>query len=749
MIGLVSLALLLSIPQDLPPGVPGPRDTDINAWSFDIRNEGEQVVTFLSGNVSVKRVDFHLTAERAMVWMREGSKPPLEEIYAEGNVVYSNGDQELRAERLYFNFKESKAYIVELKGRAYSEEYKQTLYLTASEARMVRRGKFEARDVKLTTCDYGIPHYHLGIDRASLTGRDEYETDNPMILWPYKSWDIRMEEILPEIVGGAPIFFIPGLVVGSWVKDFPVRSVRYGRTSRFGSTVLSEMERRLRIRDKEGKERSWGKIRGQADWREKRGGGFGLDLEYAWGPYSGFIDTYFLHDFGRDPDVSFNLKFPPLPRPERGRARLFHRHELGEQWRVEVEASYLTDRSLLEEFFEKEFKEGKVPETAGYVRWLDGGAGAYLYERHRLNDFQTQNEYLPRAIFTMLPRPLGGGFAENFLVTTRVEISHLRRRHDKELHIPSRRQWRGDLLTEISLPWDLDIVQFMPFIQQRLTLFEDDLQGETGFRSLWSTGARLFAQLHGTFPDVSWDLVGLDGLRHVVDLDIRYANTVDNNVPRSTLFRFDELEDLGEFEEAAFGMRHRFQTRDEHGQSFEFFSIWGEVEFYPDSDRDTRRANPNSYMTPFHWILVTPELSTGTFPRRHWSNIHWGAAFTPRNRLQFGIGGEYNPVSGHEETREMGVTVMPWDDVQASVSHAFVRGLTDAWNVSASLRMTEKWSAGGSFQYDFQSDEVINQALVFSRDYHDFLIQVVMERDLGRDERRVYVSFVPKFLGGN
>jgi hypothetical protein len=697
-------------------------------------------VTFLTGQVRLKKQDFEVRAARAMVWTRRGSGRPIDEIYAEGNVVFRRGTQELRAERLYFKFEKDRAYMVDLEGEGYSEGLKQPFYVRAREARMAERGIIQAEDVSFSTCSYGVPHYHLEVKNATLRGQDPVPPRDAFDLWPYEDWRFQMEDLYPELVG-APIFFFPGLLLGPWVKNFPLRSVEYGRTSRFGTFVLTEWGHKIQMQAGHHR-KEWGEVIVEADWREERGWGFGLDLDYEWDGYSGFIDTYFLHDMGRDPEVSFNLKFPPLERAERGRARFFHRQDLDAHWRFELEVSYLSDRSLLEEYFEKEFKEEKEPETAAYVRWLNGGMGGYLLERHRLNDFQTQNEFLPRGHFDLLHFPLLGETLDNLYLTQRFDAGRIRRRFDEEARSPSQETWRFDSITEVSAPWDLGWFQVSPFAQRRSTVYEDDLEGDTEFREAWTGGGRVAAQVHGTHPWIAWEWIGLRGVRHVMDLEAGYANTVDVNVPPSELFPFEETETLDEFEEVSLEMRHRFKTRGPDKRAFTFLSAGGMIEYYPDSERDTVRLNPNNYSAPFNWLPLAPS------GRRHWSNIHWDALLSPSKYFTLGASGQYNPVTTHEEVRQMTVALVPFSGFTGSVSRTWVRKLTDAYTYSLGLDFTEKWSVSGVAQFDYESDRYIRQGLVASRDYHDFYLQLIVDRDFGRDERRIFLSFTPKFMSG-
>ncbi len=740
------LAVLALAAAQEPPAKP-PIDTTIDAGDGVAWQDGDTTVTFLTGTVRVKRTDFDLQASRALVWRRKGSKTPIDAIYAEGNVIFTQGQQQLRAERFYHSLAEDKGVIVELRGKGYSADLKQTFHIAASLARMTALGKLEAHDASITSCPYAVPHYHLGIERMDLEGESPRARRGPGDLWPFQGANIDVSPVTVEGLG-APFFFLPGLHLGTWAKEFPLRSIQYGNTSRFGHTLETDWGVKLRRNDDQGKPRTLVDVRAEVDYREKRGWGGGLDVEYGWRPagYTGFLDTYFLYDQGRDLDVEFELKFPPLEQEERGKSHAFHRHDLDDHWRYELEAYWLSDRSFREEFFRKEFKEDKEPESAAYLRWIDGPWGAYLLEKHRLNDFQSQNEYLPRLDVWLQPVPAVGEGPDTFYVSQRIDVAHVRRRFDEDLHLPAVETWRADSTSELLVPIDLHVLVLSPFGEYRATAYEDDLQGEHEVRSMWTAGARLVASAHGTFPEAGLPTLGMRGLRHVVEVEARYANVIDARGGGTDVFQFEEVDALGEFEEAALELRQRFLTKDAEGKPFEFLSAVAEIEFYPDSDRDARGPSISNVEDPFHWIGLAPEDAAGTFARRHWSNLHYGVDFRPRSFFSLAGAGEWNPVTEHEEVRETSLLLRPLEGLSMAAGHTFVRGVTDAWSAQVAWAVTPKWSAAVSVQYDFKVEEYISQNLVLSRDFHDFLLQLVVERDFARDDERVYLTFVPKFL---
>src|SRR6185295_118715 len=302
-----------------------------------------------------------------------------------------------------------------------------------------------------------------------------------------EDWTVDFDQLVPEF-SGIPFLYIPGLAVGPWLMNFPIRAIRGGHSSRFGNFVYSDLGSRIRMKDEKGKLKQWGDIDLKIDWRQVRGEAGGIDFNYKWNGYRGYLDSYYLHDNGRRPGSDFDQQFPPLERPDRGKVHWYHRQDLDENWRYELEAYYLSDRSLLQEFFPHEFKEEKEPETAAYIRWVDGDMGAYLLGRYRLNDFQNQDQYLPRADFNLLSHPILAGLIDNIYLTERMDLVDIRHKYDSDLALRSVDTWRFDVLTQLSTSFDFQYFQVSPFIQNRFTYYEEDLAGDARVRDLWTAG---------------------------------------------------------------------------------------------------------------------------------------------------------------------------------------------------------------------------------------------------------------------
>jgi hypothetical protein len=97
--------------------------------------------------------------------------------------------------------------------------------------------------------------------------------------------------------------------------------------------------------------------------------------------------------------------------------------------------------------------------------------------------------------------------------------------------------------------------------------------------------------------------------------------------------------------------------------------------------------------------------------------------------------------------REWGATVTPFQGLTTFAGQTMVKGVTNAFTLGVTWAMTPKWSVSAFGQYDHRAGEYLKQDLVIARDFHDFSIEGVFERDFTRGDNRFLVSFVPKFLG--
>ncbi len=678
----------------------------------------------------------------------------FDEIYAEGHVLFRAGNREVQSARLYYDFRTSRGMVLDFQLESTNPRTGGTLFLRgdrgeiwvqAHRVREFSRLHLESQDCTITGCEFARPHYALKAGEVAYDSAMEW---------------FELKRVQTTLLG-IPVFYWPlSLGMNTDRKPF-LRSVSYQRSSRFGDAVYGTLGMQLFLQEQAeriapGEEpvpqklTEWGDLEWHSDWRSKRGMGYGSDLHYQQEDYGGYITGYYTQDRGPDPDIAYERQFLPLADDDRWRFRSFHRQDFLAHWRFEAESSYISDRNFLREFFEQEFKEEKEQETTGYVRFLRDNKGGTLRGRVRLNEFQTQNEYLPQLRTHVYSEPVLPAHLANVYVTNVSEVSNVRRRIDTKLALPEPEVWRFDTDTVLQVPLGLGPVQISSFAGGRYGVFERGASGSDRLdRIVGYAGVRASTEWAAVY-DIDWDLVGLHGLRHVTDLEGWYTLNYECSVAPEDLNRMDDLEEASRYKEVALEWRHRFQTRTRGAKpgdpAVEFLSLGAGIEYYPDASRDTTRPRRTSVLIPFHWITVSPDPA-GVLPERDASNLFWNVRFTPAQFLQAEVRGEFNPNTrvGENVYAEVGVVPSPWLTLNAN--DFYERGVTHAIGVDALARLGDRWTVEAYRQWDLRTDLAIYSRYSVIRDLHDFLLSILVEVDEGQDDVRFGVSLSPKFLG--
>lgn len=745
-------ALLLVLVAFGPPQDPQDQDVIVADQTIIEKQADGKWRTLLIGNVTLKSAGKEVRADRVVGWSKEEAGG-FDDMYAEGHVRFTREEREVRADALYYDLVNERTSMLGMEAKGFNKKTGKPYYIRARTARELERGVFEADDIVLTTCEYADPHTDVAVKRGTIRGINERPQHGAFEIFPFQGYELEAEDITPQILG-VPYFYLPYFTFSSDMES-PLRKIKPGRSGRFGTFLLTEWGFNLARGDVEAfggvdearAAEKWGEVTFDADWRQKRGFATGINMKYEWDQYFGDLDTYWLIDDKGPTSNDFDRRFSNDG--HRGRIKYFHRHDFLDHWRVEGEVSWLSDRDLLEEFFEKEFKEGKEQETTLYGRYLDGNRGGYAQAKMRINDFLSQTEYLPRFGFAWIAEPIAtrGRFGDAY-ITGRGELANIRTRFDDRLDLDEDRTWRFDGRAEVSLPIEVDPVSYLPFIGARATLYERDADGDPEARFILMGGARAKAQFSRVF-NVDVPELGMHGLRHQMNFGAGILANAYVNTDRDQFFPHDELDAAYRYSEIYFETQHRLETkvRQPDGTLAAREFLYGAlgIEFYPGEGRDTGRRNPNNVTPPFNWITIYPDLD-GTFRERSFSNIYWELGITPAEIVTARFSGEIDPTGGGEISRFGSVNVRPIPPVDMTFTHAYVRGVTNSYGAVGRFQLAEKWTVGGGFGYDTRRDDFITQSVYLERDYHDLILRAQFLKDFGRDEDVFLIELVPKFM---
>ena len=482
----------------------------------------------------------------------------VEAAYLEGDVVLSLGANQVRASRLYYDFVEDRALILDAVVHTTMLERNIPLYLRAAEIRQLSPREYSATDAILTTSEFHTPHYHLGAGRIELTDLTPAEPTERLA--GIRSGRFHIQNATLNI-GGRPILSWPDIRGNIDTSETAIQSARTGFSDAFGFEIETDWELFgvLGLETPEGFDATL-----SMDYFSERGPAIGVNADYQRDRYYGTFRTYLLADDGTD--FLGRRRTRPSHKDIRGRILLRHRQYLDDDWQLTFETSYITDQSFQEEFFESEFDNDKEQETLLYLKKQRDNTALTIAIQPRIMDFVTQTERLPDIAYYVIGEPRGDGatwYSEN-----RIGIVRYRPADQTLFDILRDGLQRGsgsvvraDTRQEMTWPMDIGAVRVVPFAAARGTVW-DDSPRQGGVARLFSTlGVRASMYLSRAYPDIRSTLWDLDGVRHIVKPDLVAWVSTSSRDSRD-FFPFDEnVEGIDDQSGVAVGLRQRWQTK--------------------------------------------------------------------------------------------------------------------------------------------------------------------------------------------
>lgn len=583
----------------------------------------------------------------------------VREIYAEGEVYIKQsskgGNNVFQAERAYFNLIEDRSLIIQGELRsdlnsigsisgsdtsASKDQKRDTpapIVVRAAEIRGISKGLFEADNATFTTCTFAVPGYHVAMDHmvyeqrvTELSGRVTgygnrlVIADRPIIALPYLTVQTGTDSPLPLV----------GLSTGSSEKFGFFIKTKWGGVFQDAGDQFNQW---LGV---EGKFE--GKWFGDVNLYTDRGLGIGAGIKYETKVkgkrdplYFGETRFFWINDSATsDATASGHLNQTdntdrkgrhgndgdPRNRDQdysgnRGQFKTQNRVRLPSEWQVDTEINYVSDRNFLREFFESDAFKEKEPETLLYLKKLDGDSAVTALARYRLNDWQTQTQYLPQATYDVISRPIAtfddfpNANGENeplrMYWTHRTEAAYVDRLYADDLvrleekknegkgqgkeghkhkkgkkknkeHLSEseredrlRNQAEGsavrlDDIERINLPFDIGPVGIDPYFETRVTSWSGDAEvdGGGGAARLASTvGFNASTQFWRTETDYESEFWNIHGLRNIVLPGLRYRYTFLSTEDSEDLIPYDSVENFDTLHVLVPGIRSRYQTK--------------------------------------------------------------------------------------------------------------------------------------------------------------------------------------------
>lgn len=610
------------------------------------------------GNVVITKGQDRLTADQVTV-NRE-----TEDAEATGNVTMQRGGSVWTGEKLAYNFRDRSGNVGALAGEF--PPYRIEADHAEREGEEVRFQK-----ATVTTCNRDMAHAHYRIRAKKVTAvEDDSVKARGCVLY----------------LGPVPIFYLP-YVYRSLNEDFGFRfAAGYG--SHVGAFLLSSYRYHIS-----------GALRGEThvDYRSKRGVAFGQDFRWRDpdGTYKGEIEGYYLKD-----DEPWDDDDDPLTsgiEEERYRLRFRNTYNFTDQDYSFIQADYLSDTDILEDFFEDEYRASSQPDNYASVTHTEDNYTASILARMRLNDFYEAVDRLPELSLDMPRQQLGESI---FYYEGEQTIANLERVYPEGSGSDDYAALRMDSMNTFYLPTkQFDFLNFTPRAGVRGTYYDEtpgalitnSVTVETNSSGVVSTNvatgytagdSEFRGSAHFGFETSfkayrTWD--GLNGpRRHIVEPYADYTLVPEPSVTPDELYQFDEADAWGEQNFVKLGNRHKLQKKDENGNPMDLIDadVYTIIDLDPLEEEDTIQ------------------------------NLYFDTEFTPNRFVLIDAVGYYDTAESELNSLDSRLTFDEEDYMTAETGYRYVVDDVSQLSEDLTYYASEEWALNGFVRYNLDDSRV-------------------------------------------
>ncbi len=462
----------------------------------------------------------------------------------------------------------------------------------------------------------------------------------------------------------------------------------------------------------------------------RRGFGAGPDIAYDLGQAGhGELKGYWIADQrpGQDPETREAID------SQRERISFDHQVTLRPGLTGTAVVRQQSDRWMIRDFFEDEFRRNPLPDTHFEVQqaWPDFTLNTLA--RVQVNEFFETVERLPDVRLSAHRQELG---RSGIYYEGESSAGWFQHRYTSRAPTNEYSAFRGDTFHQLLLPktffgW----LNVTPRVGGRLTQYGDtqsdgwdSLDAET--RGVFNTGAELSFKAHRLWKHTANRFWDIDGLRHIVEPSINYAYTPEPNARPLDLPQFDTvlpslrllpvhypnynaIDSVDAQNVARLGIRNKLQTKRD-----------GEVEDILD------------------WSVITdwrldPEEQQGTF-----GDVYSEADFKPRRWLTLNSELRIDPAEALLRESHTSAIFKPGADWSFGVTHRYTRDdalLGAGGNLVGTrlyLRFSENWGFRASHYYEVREGLLEEQYYTVYRDLRSLTAALTLRfrESLGADE---------------
>ena len=586
-------------------------------------NDGRQAVVFSDGvAVQVQPVGtdppLQLRSDRAVVFLAHDAAgigqytvSDIQGIFLEGDVLVTSGDYTIRSGQVYYDIAGNRAILLEAVFSAFDRKSGMPLYVRADAIRQVSERQWTSGDVLISNVAFAEPHFAIGARDVTITQTADgtgAQTDAGSVsltgLPTGRSHEVQARQ-LDFRVGTVPALTLNN--VSGELRTSPIRRVAFESTD--GEPVVKTTWDLYALL---GKPRPSGVNASLLlDAYTSRGPAGGVEFEWDSPDATGSFLAYTIWDNGED-HLTSGAKIDQDDE-WRGIAVGEQVWQLSRDWTLFLEASYISDETFVDAFFESWAETRRPFWTGGYARQRGPKNTAFTLDaRGTLHDF-VPNEYLMQSLgyqTQRLPelsyRGIGvdlfdgllsytgevraGRFDNVFIEPTARELGfNSRRRAQAALGIdpnespadrlrragvPESDVWRFDTRHEFEMPIKAGAFNIVPFGVGRFTAYDDDFdqyspQEDDSYRLWGGAGVRIGTSLTRIDNSAHSEFFDVNRMRHIIEPSLTFWHG-EANLGQEDLPIFDDsVESLSTGTAVNFGLRNTWQTkRGRHGKQY-------------------------------------------------------------------------------------------------------------------------------------------------------------------------------------
>jgi len=734
----------------------------------------------------VSQRNLWISAERAVVFLDPGSlgsmrgdpdapsfgSESIRGFFLEGNVTASDGQYTIRGPRIYYDVRNNRAIILEAVFWTYDEQLRMPLYVRAETMRQQSATEFRAEKATFANTAFFEPHLSIGassmtisrVERPNRPTRNMIDARNvtlrvgpiPFFYWPIFRGDLESVPIrefgITNDVGG-----------GTAVKT------AWDPLSMFGLDAPKGVTSRVLI-----------------DYYSKRNLALGGSLNWVRDQLAGDIFGYWLpSDDGQDVTPTGTR----LPQNGRSRGLLLaeNRWKLNEDWSLALEASWVSDETLLESLFLPWARSRRELTTRATLARTDERSLTTIDLKTALMDF-TPNEYLLQSQgYTvarapdigyyrigddLLPETLAG------LLSYTGNISYSRMQMEFTQSTPAEfgflnpiqsilafglvpnqsfangltaqgltEDWinRLDTRNELSTRFDAGPVRVRPYGVGRLTAYDNDFtayspQNNDQVRLWGALGVDFDTTLTRVDNGIESDTFDLHRMRHIIEpsVNLWYADT---NMDNGTVPIYDtDVEQITQGGALRFGLDQTWETKrggPGRWRNVDVFKLNAELVFMDGDDTGLGGPIPR-------YVQYRPELSNpGEF-------FGLEGLWQVSDALAVSGSSIYDFDTNQAARYNAGLLVQHSPSFQTLAEIRYINPQDSTYiNFGASYKLTPKYVFSGAVNYSTEAGDVQNLVGEIEREFPNAVLGFTFNYNRLQDQTSIGFIFRPLGVQGS